>query len=222
MDKEIKSLNIYEKLDLITNEIATVSKNLKVQVNQTASYQAVSERDIIDAVKPIEHKYRVYSYPANRIIIDNNVLVKESEYNGKVTRTNSLFMRVETTYRFINIDKPEEFIDITTYGDGIDTGDKATGKAMTYADKYALMKAYKISTGDDPDKDASPEETYTTFANKGGSKATPKQIEMLSKYYTNDNLTKLLNANNIEKLEDLPVKKASELISKIMKSNGVE
>lgn len=28
---------------------------------------------------------------------------------------------------------------------------------MTYADKYALMKAYKITTGDDPDKDASPE-----------------------------------------------------------------
>ena len=29
---------------------------------------------------------------------------------------------------------------------------------MTYADKYALMKAYKISTGDDPDKEASEEQ----------------------------------------------------------------
>ena len=69
-------------------------------------------------------------------------------------------MRLETAYRFINMDKPEEFIDIDTYGDGLDTGDKAPGKAMTYADKYALMKAYKISTGDDPDKEASPEKGY--------------------------------------------------------------
>ena len=31
---------------------------------------------------------------------------------------------------------------------------------MTYADKYALMKMYKISTGDDPDADPSNDEYY--------------------------------------------------------------
>ena len=31
---------------------------------------------------------------------------------------------------------------------------------MTYADKYALMKIYKISTGDDPDADPSNDEHY--------------------------------------------------------------
>lgn len=38
--------------------------------------------------------------------------------------------------------------------------DKAPGKAMTYADKYALMKTYKISTGiaNDPDSIPSPDE----------------------------------------------------------------
>ena len=66
-------------------------------------------------------------------------------------------MRVETIYRFVNIEKPEEFIDITTYGDGVDSQDKAPGKAMTYADKYALLKAYKIITGDDPDQNYSNE-----------------------------------------------------------------
>lgn len=159
-DEEIKKLNIFEKMTLITNEISTVAKNLKVQVNKTASYSAVSERDILDAVKPIEYKYRVYSYPYERNVIDKDVLVKETEYNGQTTKTNSLYMRVETIYRFVNIDNTSEFIDIKAYGDGIDTGDKAPGKATTYADKYALMKAYKISTGDDPDKEASPEKGY--------------------------------------------------------------
>ena len=159
-EEDIKKLNIFEKLSLITDEIGVIEKNLNVQVNKTASYKAVSERDVLDNVKPIERKYRVYSYPINREIIESETLVKESEYNGNITRTNTLFMRLITTYRFVNIDKPEEFIETIVYGDGVDTGDKAPGKAMTYADKYALMKAYKLSTGDDPDKEASPEKGY--------------------------------------------------------------
>lgn len=163
MEKEeinVKELNIYEKMSLITTEMAVIEKKLQVEMTKTKSYKAVSERDVLDNVKPLEEKYRVYSYPLKREIIDKDTLVKETEYNGNITRTNTLFMRLSTIYRFVNMDKPEEFIDIDTYGDGLDTGDKAPGKAMTYADKYALMKAYKISTGDDPDKDASPENGY--------------------------------------------------------------
>ena len=215
-EEDIKKLNIYEKMSLITEEMGVVEKNLKVQVTQTSSYQAVSERDILDNVKPLEKKYRVYSYPVDRQMVDNSVLTKKTEYNNKITETNSLYMRLEITYRFVNIDNKDEFIDIKTYGDGIDTGDKAPGKAMTYGDKYALMKAYKISTGDDPDKEASPQEGYT----KEEKKASPKQVEMLEGYYTGDNLVKLLEKNKVGCLEDLPMKKASELISTIMKKGG--
>lgn len=164
---DIKTLNIYEKLSLITEEIGVVEKGLNVQVNKNSSYKAVSERDVLDAVKPIERKYRVYSYPVKREVIDRDTLVKETEFtdsrtdNTTITRTNTLFLRLEITYRFVNIDKPEEYIETTVYGDGLDTGDKAPGKAMTYGDKYALMKAYKISTGDDPDKEPSPEKGYS-------------------------------------------------------------
>lgn len=215
-EEEIKKLNIYEKMSFITEEMGVVEKNLKVQVNKTNSYQAVSERDILDNVKPLEKKYRVYSFPVDRKIIDNDILTKEVEYNGAITKTNTLYMRLEITYRFINIDNPTEYIDIKTYGDGLDTGDKAPGKAMTYGDKYALMKGYKISTGDDPDKDPSPESGYK----KDEVKASPKQVEMLNKYYVGDNLTKLLEANKVDKLEELPMKKASELISAIMKKGN--
>ena len=81
--EEIKKLNIYEKMSLITDEIGVIEKNLNVQVNKNASYKAVSERDVLDAVKPTESKYRVYSYPTKRTILESEVLVKETEYNGK-------------------------------------------------------------------------------------------------------------------------------------------
>lgn len=154
--EEIKKLNIYEKLQKITDELGVVEKGLKIEVTKTRSYKAVSERDILDNVKPLETKYRVYSYPYERNIIDKDILVSHTDYGDKT----NMYMRLETTYRFVNLDNSSEFVDIKTYGDGIDSGDKAPGKAMTYADKYALMKAYKISTGDDPDKEASPENGY--------------------------------------------------------------
>ena len=181
MEEDIKKLNIYEKLSMITEEIGVVEKGLNVQVNKTSSYKAVSERDVLDAVKPIEKKYRVYSYPVKREVIDRDTLVKESEYNGNITRTNTLFMRIETTYRFVNLDNPSEYIETTVYGDGLDTGDKAPGKAMTYADKYALMKAYKLSTGDDPDKEASPEKGYV-------KKSEPDYRKELIKYCKENNI----------------------------------
>lgn len=178
--QKIKELNIFEKMLLITNELGVIEKNLNVEITKTKSYKAVSERDILDAIKPLETKYRVYSYPYDRKIVDRDILVKETEYNGSVSKTNTLFMRLEITYRFVNIDKPDEFIDITTYGDGLDTGDKAPGKAMTYGDKYALMKAYKMSTGDDPDKEASPESGYKK------SKTIKKDDESINLEITKD------------------------------------
>ena len=215
-EEDIKKMNIYEKMSLITEEIGVIEKGLTVEINKTRSYKAVSERDVLDGVKPIEKKYRVYSYPAKREVIDRDTLVKESEYNGSITKTNTLFMRIETTYRFVNIDNPNEFIETTVYGDGLDTGDKAPGKAMTYADKYALMKAYKLSTGDDPDKEASPENGYKKVTKQVGSaKISPKQMELIQKYYQGENLTKLLEVNNIEKLEDMSINKASEILSKL-------
>lgn len=208
--EDIKKLNIYEKMSLITEEIGVVEKNLKVQVNQTNSYKAVSERDILDNVKPLEKKYRVYSYPVNRKIIENDILSKESEYNGKVTKTNIIYMRLEIVYRFVNIDNPSEYIDITTYGDGLDTGDKAPGKAMTYGDKYGLMKAYKISTGDDPDKEPSPQDGYT----KEEKKASPKQIDMIESIYDDVEIEKIYTHFKINDLSELTIQQASGLISR--------
>ena len=142
---EAKKLNLYERLNAISNEVGYVNKNLVVQLG-ARSYNAVGEADVLAAVKPLEKKYGVYSYPLEREIIASE---KTNDSNGRV----SYFERIKVTYRFLNVDNPEEHIDIVSFGDGIDPSDKSVGKAMTYADKYALLKAYKIMTGEDPDSD---------------------------------------------------------------------
>lgn len=153
--------NIYQRMAAITADLQTVAKNLSVETGRGKSYKAVSERDIIDAVKPLEIKHGVYSYPAERHVLESQILESENEYQGKVTKKTTFYERIKTVYRFCNIDNPAEYIETTTFAEGIDSQDKGSGKAMTYADKYALMKAYKISTGDDNDQTASTDDRYT-------------------------------------------------------------
>jgi len=138
---EIK--NIHQRMLAIQSEMETVGKNLNVGYG-TSKYKAVRESDVLRAVKELENKHRVYSYPIKRKVIHRDkIQTKNSEM---------IMMEIETIYRFVNIDNAEEYIEVASYGDGVDTMDKAPGKAMTYADKYALMKAYKIETGEDPDQ----------------------------------------------------------------------
>ena len=47
--------------------------------------------------------------------------------------------------------------------------------------------------------------------------ATPNQVATIKKYYTGDNLAKLLKTNKIDKVEDMPYEKANELIGKLAK-----
>lgn len=141
-------MNLYEKMSAITNEITAVAKNLNVGWGKN-SYKAVGEADVLAAVKPIEAKYKVYSYPLDRDMLESAVLTTSRQDGGE---SKQQFMRLRTVYRFVDMESPEDHIDIVSYGDGVDSQDKAPGKAMTYADKYALLKAYKIITGDDPDQ----------------------------------------------------------------------
>lgn len=58
---------------------------------------------------------------------------------------------------------------IQSLGEGSDSGDKATSKAMTSALKYALRQTFLIETGDDPDHTPSEQQE------RGASRPAPQQ-----------------------------------------------
>lgn len=181
-------MNIFERMAKITAEIGIVAKNLEVQQTKTSTYKAVSERDILDAVKPLEEKYGVYSYPADRVIEESHVLESENVYKDTVTKKTTFMTRIKTIYRFVNINEPSEFIETTVFSEGIDSQDKGSGKAMTYGDKYALMKAYKISTGDDPDQNASEDRHYKQYGSQVPFRVVQNNIQ---------NMVAILNQNGM-------------------------
>lgn len=205
-------MNIFQKMSAITQEISTVAKNLQVGEGKN-QYKAVGEADVLAAVKPVEAKHGVYSYPYSREIVESGEMVATTKYGER----KSLYLRLKTVYRFVNMEKPDEYIDITTYGDGVDSQDKATGKAMTYSDKYALLKAYKIQTGDDPDQNAS--ETLNSVSrrepaeDRTGQPAYPARDEMvgvIAKAYpegkVRETLLMAMHAKTLEEMSEAAVK----------------
>lgn len=129
-------------------------------------------------------------------------------FEGTEKQSNGRLTKVE--FELIDIDSGFSETSVIT-GEGIDKGDKAGYKAYTGALKYYLADKFMVATGDDAEKD-SPNEKMNDVKTR---KASPKQVEVLAKVYQGDNLTKLLQLCKIERLEDMPMDKASELIGKL-------
>jgi len=74
-----------------------------------------------------------------------------SEANSKGTMVNMTELTLEFTW--VNAEKPEETIVIPFYAQGVDlAGEKGVGKALTYGEKYFILKQFNIATDqDDPD-----------------------------------------------------------------------
>lgn len=95
---------------------------------------------------------------------------------------------------------------------GVNNPAQQQGSALTYARRYSLLMAFGLATEDD--------DAQSLTTEKEEKKATPKQVEVLKKYYTGENLDKLLTANGLEKIEDITMTKASELIGQLNKKGS--
>jgi hypothetical protein len=139
--------NIAQRIAAVMGEVDYVQKEKKQGMN----YSIVSHDAVTAKVRPLLHKHGVIYYPRGLTVSQNG------------NRTEAVF-----TVRFENIDDRTDFIDVETFGYGVDPQDKGPGKAMSYGVKYALLKVLGLETGDDPDTvqdktaDYRPQERPTT------------------------------------------------------------
>lgn len=134
MTKKIETLNIYEKLILLQQELK-VPKN---QRNDFGDYNYRSCEDILESLKPLLIKYRL-----NQFISDDIELIGDRYY-------------LKSIITLINIDKPTETIKVTGLSreseskKGMDSS-QITGSSSSYARKYALNGLYSIDDTKDFD-----------------------------------------------------------------------
>jgi hypothetical protein len=124
--------NILQRLHAAMGEVDYIQKEKK----QGMRYSIVSHDAVTAKVRPILVKHGIMYYPVSSL----------RSQTGNRTE-------MDLTVRFCNIDDRGDFIDVVATGYGVDDQDKGPGKAISYAVKYALLKALGLETGDDPDLD---------------------------------------------------------------------
>lgn len=132
-------MNIYEKILAIMQDVQYLAKDDHVKFGQQ-DYKALSEEKVTSVMRDELIKNKLVVFP----------IAQESNRAGNITH-------VDTKYRMVNVESPDEFIEIVSCGDGADTQDKGSGKAMTYAFKYMWLRVFALPTGEDPDKISSAE-----------------------------------------------------------------
>ena len=168
-----------------------VKKNQTAKVGEKYSYKYVDIAQIHDYLESINARY---IQKISRIENDDYIMTKRCFDN-----------KWEDEWL-----QGCKVVDATLYG--VDNPAQQQGSALTYARRYSLLMAFGLATEDDNAQSLSEE--------KEEKKATPKQIDILIEYYEDENMDKLLKANNIEKIEDISMKKASELIGKLYKKGN--
>lgn len=159
----------------VMTEVGAIEKNSEVGAGTNFAYKGVRDVDVKARLLPLMAKNGLSVAP---IDIDSELNVErweEAGYQGKVKQKTQIFLRAKTKYLLMHTSG--QWITFVGEGHGIDTGDKAAGKATTYALKYALLYLFMIPVGhiDDADTDASPdpEEYRQTPSKRLPAKAKP-------------------------------------------------
>lgn len=135
-------MEITKSLCAITAEIGGLAKNKK---NQQQGYSFRGIDDLMNALHPLFAKYGVLMVPE---VLESN---REERVTAKGSALISAILKVK--YHLIGIDGSE--VTATVIGEGMDTADKASNKALAVAFKYAAFQIFCIPTDeigkDDPD-----------------------------------------------------------------------
>jgi len=150
-------MNLYQKLVEVRKECAYLKQaNQGFKFNYVSSSQALmalrgkmDDLGLVLAVEVLSHK-----------------VSDHTTKNGG----NEFFTELDISYTWINADNPEETLPCRFYAQGLDSGEKGVGKALTYAEKYFLLKFFNIATDKyDPDRVANEQAKKEAQKNGNGS-----------------------------------------------------
>jgi hypothetical protein len=165
MSETTEKRTLVKKLAEVMGEVERVAKNGR---NTSQNYDYATEADIAAAVRGGLSRRSVMMLPS----------VEKTELSTITTKHGGLLRLCTLTVRFTLEDGDSgETRSIVAIGEGTDTGDKASYKAMTGAEKYALMKLFLIPTGDDPEKDEDP--AKPPAAKQASPKREPTESERI-------------------------------------------
>lgn len=132
---------IYQAIAGVMADVGAIGKD-SVNEQQRFKYRGIDA--VMNALQPAFIKHGIFVYPE---ILEHT---REERQNAK--GTNLIYSVIKVAYHFTAMDGSD--VVVTVIGEGMDTGDKATNKALSIAFKYACFQLFCIPTEEMKDQDA--------------------------------------------------------------------
>lgn len=149
---EAKELNLYQRINEIRKKVDYIQKDKSVSTGG-GSYKAVTHDQVTAILREHMITFGVVCVPS----------LVASKANDRVGDAKQFRYDATYSFDFVNADKPEEKLSIIIEAHAMDNADKAPGKALSYAKKYAVLKLFEIETGEDEESRYQVEEFDTEY-----------------------------------------------------------
>lgn len=185
--------NIYQRINAVMSECDYLQKK------QSQAGKGIKYDEVIAMLRALLIKHGVVMV-VRQLSFDHVATLKNKDGSDGNQKTYQGLYELD----LVNIDNPDERVTHSAYAHGMDGGDKAPGKAHTYAVKLMLVKGFAIETGEDEESRAEKIDRQNTI--------NDEQFNWLLKYCVEgDNLNalglQLLKAFRIGHLRDMPTSK---------------
>lgn len=131
-------MNLMQRINEVRKAIGYIQKDKAVSTGG-GSYKAVTHDAVTALLREHMVTHGIVSWPS---LVESNAQPKEEGAKQ---------FRYEATYdfTFCNIEDRNDSLTIRIQAHAMDNADKAPGKALSYAKKYALLKLFELETGED-------------------------------------------------------------------------
>ena len=172
INEPIVNRGIIQLIPIISKQIGAIEKN-RDNLGQKYKFRGID--DVFFAVNPIFAEHGMVCVP--------NVIESVREEHTSSTGKGLLYTFLTVRFTFYAPDGSS--IDVTTVGEGMDSGDKSAYKALSGAMKYAILQLFCIPTQEakDPENDnheLQPGSAKATRGRTNGSPASEPPADSLS------------------------------------------
>ena len=138
-------MKIYKAINAVQTELSTIGITKDRTNSQGFGYKFRGIDDVYNAISPLLAKHGLCILPR---VLTRECVERISKSGGAL-----FYVTVEVEFDFVSAEDGSKHT-VKTFGEAMDSGDKATNKAMSAAYKYAAFQAFNIPTESDNDADA--------------------------------------------------------------------
>jgi hypothetical protein len=139
-----ETMQVYKAINAVQAELATIGIVKDKRNSQGAGYNFRGIDDVYNAIAPLLAKHGLCILPR---VLARECVERQSKNGGAL-----FYITVEAEFDFVSSEDGTKHT-VKTFGEAMDSGDKATNKAMSAAYKYACFQAFSIPTESRDDAD---------------------------------------------------------------------